>query len=61
MASHKPIYPHVRLLMLRAERREEQHRIHPRYYAQRHVAKMIGHTIKIVHVMGSEGDPRASY
>lgn len=61
MATHKLIYPHVRLLMLRAERMEAQHRIHPRYYAQRHVAKVIGHTIKLVHTMGSEDDPRASY
>jgi hypothetical protein len=47
--------------MLRAERLEGHHRIHHRYYGEHRVAKVIGHTIKLVHVMGSENDPRASY
>jgi hypothetical protein len=55
------VHPSVKFLMLRAERLEGHHRIHPRYYGDHRVAKVIDHTIKIVHLMGSEDDPRASY
>lgn len=61
MSSSDSAQPGLKFLMLRAERLEGHHRIHHRYYGEHRVAKVIGHTIKLVHVMGSENDPRASY